>query len=172
MAARGNGHRNVLAEAQRALHAKVCPPNVHVMNRQDCAVPVALLVTFNRKQGDLILPLREGCNVIGRGTAGASSYGLWPLPYAVEQGQWFIECRARAAEVWDAASTNLSVLIPAEIVSRLDLGDGTSGFKPLFDATGVICLPHPNAPNEKYRYSLHEGDVLRGYYASFIFGWL
>jgi len=129
-------------------------------------------VTLGRKAGDLIAPLREGKNLVGRGTVGWRPYGNWPEPPAVEQSQWVIHCQAGQAQVWDAGSTNLSVLVARASLPGVDLGDATRGFSELFSLPGAIPLPHPNVPAATYRHPLCEGDVLRSFYASFMFGWL
>jgi hypothetical protein len=141
------------------------------MTRGDGAPSVAFLVTLKRREGDLIVPLREGRNLVGRGSVRSRPYWEWPKPPAVEQSQWVIHCKAGEAQGWDAGSTNLSVLLPRTLVPGVSLGDWTRGFSELFSVPGAIALPHPNVPAEKYQHPIYEGDVLRGYYASFMFGW-
>jgi hypothetical protein len=132
--------------------------------------PVALLVTVGRQSAELVVPLRVGKNFIGRDPHATS--GPWPSPPAVEQAQWIVACEEHEAQVWDAASTNLSALVPASIASTMNLGDGPGGFEAVFRAPEVIALPHPNVRSERHRYPLREGDVLRSFYAAFVFGWL
>jgi hypothetical protein len=93
---------------------------MRVLARRDDAETVALLVTLGRNEGDLVLPLREGRNFVGRGLAASAPYADMPRPRAVvEQAQWFIQCSAGIASVIDAASTNLSVLCPQGVVTEM-----------------------------------------------------
>ena len=162
------GVAKALDAARAALRGE---PGPRVLPRRDDAAVVAFLVTLARPEGDLAIPLRAGRNLVGRGSGREPPYS-WPEPPAVEQGQWCIACDARGAEVWDAASTNLSVLLPRARVAGLDLGQGVAGFLRLFEAPGAVRLPHPNEPSDRHRYPLAEGDVLRSCYATFVFGWL
>jgi len=69
--------------------------------------------------------------------------------------------------------TNLSVLLPAGRLGELDLEAITANrFMPDLELPGALRLPHPNEPADRHRYPLAEGDVLRGCYAAFAFGWL
>jgi hypothetical protein len=158
----------MLDAARAALRGE---PGPQVLRRRDRAPAVAFLVTLSRAEGDLVVPLRSGPNLVGRGFEGNRPNGDWPSPPAVEQVQWFIECGPDGAEVRDAASTNLSVLLPSTRVGGVDLGLATDRFLPLFELLGAVPLPHPNVPSKRYRYPLTEGDVLRGCYAAFAFGW-
>lgn len=94
--------------------------------------PIAFLVTVGRRPVDLVVPLRAGENFIGRGRR-----ARWPEPRAVEQSQWMIACHPGRAEIWDAASTNLSELIRA-------------------GAGETVTLPHPNQPAPRHRIPLAE----------------
>jgi hypothetical protein len=160
---------SALDAARAALRGE---PGPRVLSRTDHAPPVAFLVTLARTDGDLIVPLRAGGNFVGRGHGGNRPYGTWPDPIAVEGAQWCIECGSGGAEVWDAASTNLSVVLPSTLAAEVNLGVGFHGFERLFELPGALPLPHPNVASDRHRYPLAEGDVLRGCYAAFAFGWL
>jgi hypothetical protein len=123
------------------------------MPRTDGAQAVAFLVTIGREGGELVVPLARGRNFVGRSAGGTRPYGDWPRPYAVEAAQWVVVCDAPSANVQDAASTNGSQLIP----------NGSSE---------AMALPHPNVAAETHAFELHEGDVLRTAYATFVFGWV
>jgi hypothetical protein len=162
--------RDALAGARSALRGG---PGPQVLPLEDRAPTVAFLVTLRRVHGDLVVPLHPGPNVVGRGVKGHEPNGEWPKPHAVEQSQWCIECGVSTAEVWDAYSTNLSVLLPAGRLGELDLEAITaSRFMPDLELPGALQLPHPNEPADRHRYPLTEGDVLRSCYCAFAFGWL
>jgi hypothetical protein len=155
---------------------------LRVLARRDGAPPVALLATLGRSGGDVVLPLREGRNFVGRGFAGSEPYADLPR-HLVEQAQWFIDCSSpAAARVVDAASTNLSVWCRAGVVpgTRHD-GFGFDGFAEL---PGARFIPHANELRAgpvgraeldeiivRHGLLLHEGDVLRSAYATFAFAW-
>ncbi len=125
---------------------------------------VALLATVQWPGGELVVPLRTGRNLVGRkrGSVG---------PVALEQAQWIITCGDGVAEVEDAASTNLSVLVPRDRAPSVDLGEHLRGFAALFETAGVVALPHANTASPDRRHRLATGDVLRGCYAAFVFAW-
>lgn len=125
---------------------------------------VALLATVLWPGGELVVPLRPGRNLVGR-KRGATG------PVALEPAQWIITCGDGVAEVEDAASTNLSVLVPRDLVASVDLGKHLRGFVALFETAGLVALPHANTAPPERRHRLATGDVLRGCYAAFVFAW-
>lgn len=161
----------VLIRARSVLRNETSDPDVRVLTREDGAPPVAFLVTLN-PVADLILPLRRGRNFVGRGSDRSRPYRPTAEGTFLEQCQWFVDCQVDQATVWDAASTNLSVLLPKIVVSTLDLSTGMQGFLDLFKTPGAIPLPHANVRGADHQHAIHEGDVLRGVYASFAFGWI
>ncbi|WP_394825792.1 hypothetical protein [Pendulispora albinea] len=162
----------MLENARSAVRGDDPAPRLHVIARTDGRLAIAFLVTLLRADGDLVLPLSEGKNLVGRMSDRLGLTESWPRPYAVESAQWVIECQPGQAEVYDAASTNLSILLPREFADDAPLQDGIHSFEALTVMRGAIPLPHPNAPSERHRYPLREGDVLRGMYASLLFGWM
>jgi hypothetical protein len=125
---------------------------------------VASLATVGWSGGELVVPLRTGRNFVGRARGSTG-------PAAMEQAQWFITCADGVAEVEDAASTNLSVLVPRSVVPAVELGEHLRGFSALFEAAGVVALPHANVVGATHRHRLDTGDVLRSCYAAFVFAW-
>jgi hypothetical protein len=156
----------ILARARASLVSGAAG-DVVVLPRADGAPAVAFLVTIGRAAGELVVPLRAGRDRVGRGDEDARPFGPWPRPYAVEQYQWRIECGDGSASVADDASTSQSVLVPAAIVGSIDLA---RDLRALAAVPGVVELPHPSCPGP-LRHVLAEGDVLRGAYAAFAFGW-
>ena len=151
---------------------------VEVLPRHDGARPVAFLATIGREGGDLVVPLGEGENVVGRGGS-PGPFGTWPKPYAVEQSQWSIECRASQSEssaasarVSDAASTNQSYLVPRRLVPKVSISRGRVGFDGLGGVTGAISIPHPNVAAKRHIFDIEDGDVLCSIYAAFVFSWM
>jgi hypothetical protein len=138
----------MIALARAALRGE--PTSLTMLARSDGAPTIAFLVTVGRAAGDLLLPLREGRNFIGRGVANERPFGAMPAPYPVEQCQWFITCSDRQAHISDASSTNLSTLIRGE---------------------QHTLIAHPNTPGVVHQHALQEGDVLRSCYATFVFAW-
>jgi hypothetical protein len=130
----------------------------------DVEAAVALLATVGWRGGELIVPLLAGRNFVGRGSRRTQ-------PVALEQAQWLITCGDGVAEVEDAASTNLSVLVPRAVVPVVELGEHLRGFTALFEVAGVVPLPHANVVAPTHRHRLETGDVLRGCYAAFVFAW-
>src|SRR5271155_4830824 len=102
----------LIADLIEAAQAALRSGGPGVLERRDGAPAIALLVTWGR-DADLVLPLREGRNFVGRGTVGHEPYLRMGEPSVVEQAQWFVTCSPGRASVTDAASTNLSVLCPA-----------------------------------------------------------
>ena len=98
----------------------------------------------------LLIPLEEGVSFVGRKRFST------PL---LEAAQWMIECHPGSAEVWDAASTNLSYIINVAL--------SEVPFAKLRGMEGAIEIPHANLGLHKL--PLRDGDVLRGIYAAFVF---
>ena len=169
---------DVLLKSRAALAGSENTDQLNVLTREDGVEPVAFLVTVGRSEGDVVVPLGEGKNFIGRGV-GSRPFGLWPNPYAVEQAQWFIDCRASIpaptaarALVSDASSTNQGFLVPNEVVPTIEFTDGRCDFEELLKTDGAFPMPHPNETADQHSFELRDGDVLCSFYASFVFSWL
>jgi hypothetical protein len=178
----------VLIDAARAAlkHASEGAPasdGPRVLARGDSAPAIALLVTRARPGGDVVLPLREGRSFVGRGVAGKAPYVGMTEPAIVEQAQWFIWAGPGRASVVDAASTNLSVLCPAD--AEWPPPDEAAGLARWARVPGAVELPHLNtllpkdggraeidAAMERRATPLREGDALRSAYATFVFAWV
>lgn len=125
---------------------------------------VALLVTVRWRGGAHVVPLHAGRNRVHRARDGSGSPSM-------ESAQWVITCGDGVAEVEDDYSTNLSLLVPRDLVPTVELGDHLRGFGLLARTAGVTELPHPNVAAPRHRYRLEAGDVLRSCYAAFVFAW-
>lgn len=161
----------ILERGRAALGRTSDDEGLEVLVRSDAADAVAFLVTVGRAGRDLVVPLRGGRNLVGRGTGTVRPFGEWPRPAAVEQGQWLIDCDEPTADVRDAWSTNLSVLIPADVAAALPADTVAAPFARVGPIAGAILLPHANAPGGDRSRALDQGDLLRSYYAWFVFGW-
>lgn len=155
---------------------------IRVLARRDGAPAIAFLLTIGCSGGDVVLPLREGRNFVGRGIAGSEPYGVLLRPQIVEQAQWFILCAPNDARVVDAGSTNLSVLCPRAQAQAV--AAHAFGWAEMEKLPGAVVLPHLNtflrpgaqgdaedAAIAHHATALHEGDRLRSAYATFVFAW-
>jgi hypothetical protein len=161
-----------IAHARAALRGDA-PPGVRVLKRVDGAPPAALLATVAWPGGSacpdelLVVPLRMGRSVVGRGEATGEHEG-WPWPPPVEGSQWLFVCKPGEGSVADAWSTNGSVVIPA----GTSIGQDETPMS-LLDAPGRVAgataLPHPSQTNQVPAFQqLREGDMLVTAYAAFV----
>ncbi len=160
--------RRAVTQARAALAAlKVIAGAPTILRRVDSAKAVAFLAALAPTgRCDLVLPLREGKNLVG---LAAGDHG-WPAHdrAMVEAMQWAVRCEGHSARIADAGSAQHSVLVPV-VTSKI----WTTGMPVLADlssARGVFPLPLPQAQQPVLR-ELAEHDIVVNCYRAFVFGW-
>jgi hypothetical protein len=152
---------------------------LHVIQRIDLAPPVAFLVslaTMHEAREHFVVPLIGTTNFIGKGAHCEHEWFRSPI---VEGAQWTIDCTSTPAQVTDHWSTNGSVILYNSLWARDEpypeslLFDEVLGVPGEGPVKNGAWLTPPWRNKQEYAWlELSKGDVLIGFYAYFIFGWM
>lgn len=126
--------------------------------------PRAWLIAIVGRAAGVVLPIREGMNLIGRSAAAGYVREPHALAGVIEGAQWRIVWTPETATVEDAGSTNGSALVAKCFRDQVprELGD-------LRDAAAARWLGWDGVTTHSDALELHDGDVLVNVYGSFLY---
>lgn len=133
--------------------------------------PVACLVFAGApEQEELVLPLRSGKTVVGRGAAADYVVERRRLLSVVEGAQWKVMWSASVATVEDLGSTNGSLLLRRQCRGAVDLALGVLAERRAdLEAGSVEFLGWDGRVVHADRRDLRDGDVLVNFFGHLLY---